>query len=62
MALGLVYAPGRQDRPVELEAADVHASTLPSMMIAFQKPDAETVRGEAGDGGDDVAFPLEEAA
>ena len=55
----LVEAPRRQDRPVELEATDVHASTL---LIAFQKPDAETVRGEAGDGGDDVAFPLEEAA
>ena len=42
MAWGLVDAPGRHDRPIELEAADVHASLL---LIAFRQPDAEARRG-----------------
>ena len=40
MAWGLVDAPGRHDRPIELEAADVHASKRP-LALQRHQPDPE---------------------
>ena len=44
MAWGLLDAPRRHDRPIELEAADVHASKRP-LALQRHQPDPEAGRG-----------------